>query len=204
MTRRIHWAQARDRNATWCTPPEILAALGEFDLDPAGALPGCPLPPTAREIWRGPEIDGRDGLAEPWHGRVWLNPPYGRGHVDRFMAKLAEHGHGTALVNASTSSPWWERSVASSCSALCFLGERVSFRRPETGEPEGSNGGAASVLIAYGTTDADALKRSQIPGSYYLAAPDLLVPRPRRARGQRRPAGDTVVERPPERGAPRA
>lgn len=52
----------------WLTPPELLKALGAFDLDPC-----CP----SRMPWRTAvtmysPLD--NGLMAPWFGRVWLNP----------------------------------------------------------------------------------------------------------------------------------
>src|SRR5690606_26374816 len=59
---------AKPGSGVWLTPPGITQALGPFDLDPCGH-PGWV---TARELICPP----RDGLAEHWAGRVWLNPPY--------------------------------------------------------------------------------------------------------------------------------
>lgn len=50
----------------------LIRTLGEFDLGPCAA-PGHP---TACERWTREQVG--DGLSLPWHGRVWLNPPYGR------------------------------------------------------------------------------------------------------------------------------
>src|ERR1700753_3546750 len=76
---------------TWLTPPWILDALGDFDLDPCAA----PLPrhrPTAAEHITRPD----DGLAADWHGPVWLDPPYSREAI-RWITQLAARGRGTAL-----------------------------------------------------------------------------------------------------------
>jgi cytochrome c len=57
----------------WYTPKEIFDALNlTFDLDPAS--PGaalCHVP--ARWIF----TKAGDGLVQPWHGLIWLNPPFG-------------------------------------------------------------------------------------------------------------------------------
>lgn len=73
--------QHSSESAEHYTPALIVNAarlvLGEIDLDPAS----CPL---ANEVVRaaafyGPGSEfGEDGLAEPWLGRVFLNPPGGR------------------------------------------------------------------------------------------------------------------------------
>ena len=61
----------RMKSDAWLTPPEILRALGGFDLDPC-CPPDMPWRTAAAMI-----SPPRDGLAEPWAGRVWLNPPFG-------------------------------------------------------------------------------------------------------------------------------
>jgi hypothetical protein len=80
----------------WVTPPEIIEALGTFDLDPCGCAAGQPTK-TAKEIW----TDGA-GMLRCWpeEKRVWLNPPYHRDQIGPLMARLADHGLGTALVFA--------------------------------------------------------------------------------------------------------
>lgn len=87
---------ARADTTTWLTPPHITNALGAFDLDPCAAPSPRPWPTAARHI----ELP-EDGLAADWDGRVWLNPPYSFA-AWKWLAKLAEHGRGTALVFART------------------------------------------------------------------------------------------------------
>lgn len=143
---------------TWLTPPWILAALGEFDLDPCAAPEPRPWPTARRHITR-----PIDGLSEPWAGRVWLNPPYSR-HVGAWLARLAEHGHGTALVFARTETTWFIDHVWGRADALVFLHGRIRFHRPD-GRVSDENGGAPSVLVAYGPEDAAALRASGL-GTY--------------------------------------
>jgi len=79
------------------TPPQVFERLGlEFDVDvcaPPGGLPWVP----ARQHYSVTD----DGLTAPWHGLVWMNPPYSDSSpwVDRFI----EHGNGVALVPFSKS-----------------------------------------------------------------------------------------------------
>ena len=56
----------------WLTPPELIRALGEFDLDPCAPI-NRPWPTAGGHFTR-----EDDGLTKEWFGRVWLNPPYCR------------------------------------------------------------------------------------------------------------------------------
>ena len=83
---------ARAKTTTWLTPPELIQALGPFDLDPCAAPSPRPWPTAAQHI----ELP-RDGLAEPWSGYVWLNPPYSHAawawgaDVSKIEQLVAEH-----------------------------------------------------------------------------------------------------------------
>lgn len=73
---------------TWLTPPEIIRALGPFDLDPC-CPPAMPWR-TSTQMVHLPD----DGLKVDWTGkRVWLNLPYGREAVP-FLRKMAENKTG--------------------------------------------------------------------------------------------------------------
>ena len=84
-------------NGEWLTPPYIVEALGEFDLDPCSPI-NRPWDTATRHY---DEWD--DGLNKPWWGRVWCNPPYGR-EAEMWLKKLAGHGNGIALIFARTAS----------------------------------------------------------------------------------------------------
>lgn len=144
---------------TWLTPRFILDALGSFDLDPCAAPDPRPWPTAAQHIAR-PD----DGLAAAWHGRVWLNPPYSRQAV-RWIARLADHGTGTALIFARTETAWFVEQVWKRATALLFLHGRIRFVLP-TGQPYHDNAGAPSVLVAYGRGDADILATSGLDGTF--------------------------------------
>ena len=156
----------------WYTPPSIFQALGlEFDLDPCA-------PPLPRASW----IPARrritlpvDGMAEPWAGRVWLNPPYAR-ETARWVARLAEHGDGIALTFTRTDTPWWQSAV-DLASAVCFVRGRVEFVEGDPhlrrGGRKDSRSGAPSCLIAFGDECAAALARSEL--GVILVAEDSCV-----------------------------
>lgn len=76
---------------TWLTPKWIIDALGHFDTDPC-----CP----PNMPWRTADImltKTEDGTTAPWHGRVWLNPPYGREALP-FLKRMASHLGGGGVI----------------------------------------------------------------------------------------------------------
>lgn len=145
----------RAQTTTWLTPPHVTQALGPFDLDPC-AHPGWD---TAYRHISLP----RDGLAEPWHGRVWLNPPYGR-EVWEWLAKLAAHGDGIALTFARTETEGFVREVWGKADAVMFLHGRLYFHHAD-GTRAAANSGAPSCLVAYGARNVEALRRCGLPGT---------------------------------------
>lgn len=149
---------ARMRSDTWLTPPEILGALGSFDLDPC--TPEVMPWQTARHRFTVQD----DGLAQDWFGRVWLNPPYGR-EAEAWLQKLVRHGTGTALIFARTETAAFFKTVWNAASALLFLEGRLSFHHAD-GARATKNAGAPSVLIAYGLDDADILAECGINGAF--------------------------------------
>lgn len=138
----------------WYTPPSVFDALGlPFDLDPAAPPGGVPWVPAAHHF----SVQD-DGLAQPWQGRVWMNPPYGPG-TGRWLRKLAGHGDGLALVFARTDTVWFQQ-IAAEATALCFIGGRLRFHRPD-GTP-GNPAPAPSLLVAFGLPCALALVGSDL------------------------------------------
>jgi hypothetical protein len=139
----------------WLTPPRIFRACGAFDLDPCSPI-NRPWDTAAKHF----NIND-NGLAQPWEGRVWLNPPYGD-QTEHWMRRLAEHGNGIALIFARTETgtffPWvWDYA-----DSILFLKRRLSFFTVEG--IEGGGGVAPSVLIAYGSENTQALAASGITG----------------------------------------
>ena len=143
----------------WLTPPEIIAALGPFDLDPCAAPEPRPWPTAGRHV-----TPPGNGLAARWDGRVWLNPPYGD-KIGIWTGRLARHGHGTALLFARTETTWFIETVWQQAAAALFLHGRLFFCRPD-GSRAPNNSGAPSVLVAYGEDDAARLRDSGIAGTY--------------------------------------
>jgi hypothetical protein len=146
---------------TWLTPPEIIDALGWFDLDPCA----CPLPrpwPTAKIMWTRED----QPLEREWSGRVWLNPPFGPRHLTlAFLRRLGAHGRGTALLFARTETELFFETVWEAATAVLFLRGRPHFHRQD-GTRAAANSGAPVVLVAYGANDANLLARSGLAGQF--------------------------------------
>ena len=143
---------ARMKNDEWLTPPEILAALGPFDLDPCAPV----VRPWETAAMHYTAAD--DGLALPWHGRVWCNPPFGREAV-KWLAKLRDHGNGIALIPARTETAMFYGTVWGHAAGVCFLRGRPHFHYVD-GRRAKANSGAPIALVAYGAENLDALQRS--------------------------------------------
>lgn len=154
------------RKERWLTPPNIVEALGRFDLDPCGA-PGHNLAEKTFLL-----ENGDDGLTDEWFGRVWLNPPYGNKTTD-FIKKLANHGNGIALIFARTETKMWFTEVWPKADAVFFIKGRIYFLDPD-GNRASSNSGAPSAFVAYGKENVKALQNSGIEGKLVLLDKTIL------------------------------
>ncbi len=135
----------------WLTPPGVIEALGPFDLDPCA--------PVVRP-WDTAQAHYTiedDGLSKPWTGRVWMNPPYGRA-TPTWIARLAEHGQGTALLMVRTDTAWFQDHVFERASGLFFLRGRVAFHEPDGRKADPAP--APCVLVGYGPGDALRLREA--------------------------------------------
>lgn len=134
-----------DNNEEWLTPPSILKELGPFDLDPAAPVTR----PWDMASLHYTKLD--DGLAQPWKGRVWLNPPYGR-NTFAWLSRLSEHKSGIALIFARTETAGFHAEIWSKAKVVFFFQGRLRFHHA-TGE-QGGTANAPSCLVAYSHTDA--------------------------------------------------
>ena len=117
----------RSESPEWPTPQwlvdQLAAEFGPFDTDPAATRSNAkaPLFYTQED----------DGLSQPWKGRVWLNPPYGR-TIGLWMARARDQvadrvaDRVVCVVPARVDTRWWRDSVAAA-SLVRFWPGRIAF-----------------------------------------------------------------------------
>ena len=122
----------------WYTPQHIvqrvIALFGRINLDPCSnssdpALANVP----ADAYWTLAD----NGLVQPWHGRVYMNPPYGdeiAGWVGRMRGayETGEISEAVALLPARTDTAWFQ-SLADY--RMCFIRGRLKFSGSENSAP---------------------------------------------------------------------
>jgi hypothetical protein len=136
---------ASDENE-WYTPAEYIEAarrvMGGIDLDPASCA-------EANETVQAKKFYSEDGLDQPWSGRMFLNPPYGRLAGD-FATKAVddyEAGHLDAavlLVNAHCTDTAWFQCLW--CGTLCFTDHRIDF---DSGQRDKTSTSTHGSVFAY-------------------------------------------------------
>ena len=121
---------SRSKNE-WYTPPQYIslarAVLGDIDTDPASSA-------LAQETVKARQFFDKDqnGLRQPWYGRVWLNPPYSKELIGRFIGKLlGEWNSGRvesciALTHNYTDAIWFQDAI-SAANVVCFTQGRIRF-----------------------------------------------------------------------------
>lgn len=144
----------------WLTPPEIVRALGPFDLDPCSPI-NRPWPTAAKHL----TIDD-DGLSQDWSGRVWLNPPYGK-FVWTWLEKLDKHQNGIALVFARVGTAGFFQTVWNRAHGLLFLRGHLHFYHVD-GTRAKHNSGADSVLVSYNLENTERLRDCGIAGKLVI------------------------------------
>lgn len=155
------------------TPPELFRALHDefaFDVDLAADATNHLVP-----RWLGPEGFASDALTYSWFGEFsrgagWLNPPYSRGNLERFLAKCAaeaKHGFTSVVLTPYMPSEGWFRHLYSAAE-IREIPHRVPF------------------LKADGTRDSGAKFPSAV--SVFRPQPGLVRGEPRRVVWTWRPA----------------
>jgi len=118
----------------WYTPAAYVeaarVALGRIDLDPASSAEAQKT--IGAELYFDKDADG---LRQPWHGRVWLNPPFSQPAASLFAAKLLEEidagrVEAAILLQHSSTATRWFQDLASR-STVCFPRRRINFDRAD-------------------------------------------------------------------------
>lgn len=125
------------------TPPgfirPVATAVEGFDLDPSAS--------ATSEIADENLTKDDDGLSQPWHGKVYLNPPYSNvGEWLKYAVTQHQHGHTdliVALVFARTSTQWFH-GYATTADLWCFVEGRLRFGDADNTAP------APSLVAVWG------------------------------------------------------
>lgn len=136
-------ATVQSKSNEWYTPAKYVDAarkvMGGIDLDPASCEMANRTVKATRYYTR-----EQNGLVQGWHGRIWLNPPYGKLNpipgstkswqklfVERALWEYSHKGIEQAILlllgNACFAHyfyPLWE-------SPLCFHDGYISFNKPD-------------------------------------------------------------------------
>ena len=130
---------SHDNDDEWYTPSVLIEpareCMGGIDLDPASSE-------VAQKVVQAAAFftAADDGLAHPWRGRVFLNPPYSKaaGKAD-FIAKLAEHywagevTEAVVVISYDFSAGWFEP-LRGAYTAICLMRGRVQFYKLKPGD----------------------------------------------------------------------
>jgi len=125
----------------WCTPRCLADALGPFDLDPCSNARSHIKAGLDYGRHAAPPFD--DGLAQDWHGSVFVNPPYS--DVGPWAAKLAAYnGPWVALLKLDPTTRWWATLMSAAPTVAPFR-KRIKFETDMPGP--GMTANFPSVLV---------------------------------------------------------
>lgn len=129
------------------TPQWVFDALGlTFDIDVASPPGGIPWIPKLRYF-----TQADDGLAQPWEGRIWCNPPFSR--PGPWADRMLEHGNGILLACVSKSH-WMDR-IWNSDAAITLMPNHLKFERPD----QSAGISWPTFMAAFGDENKTALQR---------------------------------------------
>ncbi len=135
------------------TPPELVRAMGTFDLDPCSSHRQPEQ--LATKSYRLPEDDG---LWLPWEGRVFVNPPFSQ--LSKWVNKFTLHKNGVLLAPARIEVAWFWN-LWKCCDGIFFTQGPVKYLCPPGKSPPGFFGGA---FCAIGKENVTQLARIPLKG----------------------------------------
>lgn len=136
------------------TPPEIIKALGPFDLDPCAPV---------NRPWDMAKMHYTiedDGLSLPWEGRVWLHPPVSDTLL--WLHRLASSRNGVALIPARTEQLWFHQLVWKAHAVFFFQG-KLHFYHSDGRRGRVAN--TATCLVSYFPADTESIFLARQSGS---------------------------------------
>ena len=141
--------QAEATSDDMFTPRWVFDQLGlTFDLDVASPPGGIPWIPAKQYFTK-----ADDALSQPWHGRVWMNPPYSQPNL--WVRRFIEHGNGIALL--PTSKARWFSDLWQAADGI-LVHEPFDFVAPQTSYGEKKSIFIMTFFAAMGDKCVEALR----------------------------------------------
>lgn len=129
----VHYSS---ESSEWYTPQHIidrvLQVMGAIDLDPCSDSHDMPNVPAKMLLTK-----EDDALSQEWHGRIYMNPPYGR-EIGSWIEHLCQQYwecniiEAVALIPARTDTAWFKKLRTF---PRCFLWGRLRFSGHKTAAP---------------------------------------------------------------------
>ncbi|WP_170159983.1 DNA N-6-adenine-methyltransferase [Frondihabitans australicus] len=145
--------------ARWCAPSNLLLNLttGEYGIRKF-SMDVCSPGADKSHVNATEHITTlEDSIYAAWHGTVWMNQP--DADLGLWGHKLRDHGDGIALLRTGTNNRWVQNAIQDATIA-CFIRETVKYIDSRTGMRAQGGPRGGSVLLAYGTTAANAVFHS--------------------------------------------
>lgn len=122
------------KSSEWRTPLNLLEGyvyrFAPVDLDPCSADSHV----NAKRYY----TEAENGLIQPWHGFVFMNPPYGR-EVGNWCEKAASEAVDDTtvigLLPGRVDTQWFHDHVFSKAKAVVFIKGRLTFEGAVNGAP---------------------------------------------------------------------
>ncbi len=125
----------------WYTPPKYIESCHKLfdgiELDPASSIEAQKYIQALKYFTK-----EDDGLVEKWEGYTWMNPPYSKDLIEKFINKIVAHYRAgdipaaVVLVNNATETSWFY-TLIKTAAAVVFTKGRIKFI-DKNGNPSGA------------------------------------------------------------------